>query len=98
MIAVADLDEGLARLIASGIALPDGVAGPLAAYLALLAKWNRTYNLTAIREPERMVTHHVLDALAILPHLPERRGLRIADVGSGGGVPGVPLAIARPEW
>lgn len=98
MIAVADLDEGLARLTASGIALPDGATHQLAAYLALLAKWNRTFNLTAIREPERMVTHHVLDSLAILPHLPDRRGLRIADVGSGGGVPGVPLAIVRPDW
>lgn len=67
-------------------------------YLALLAKWNRTYNLTAIREPARMVTHHLLDALAVLPHLPQGRGLRLLDVGSGGGVPGVPLAIARPDW
>ena len=58
------------------------------AFLALLAKWNRTYNLTAIREPERMVTHHLLDALAVLPHLPPRAGLRVLDVGSGGGVPG----------
>lgn len=98
MIAVADLEDGLARLTASGVAFPATATGQLAAYLALLAKWNRTYNLTAIREPERMVIHHVLDALAILPHLPDRRGLRLADVGSGGGVPGVPLAIARPGW
>jgi 16S rRNA (guanine527-N7)-methyltransferase len=67
-------------------------------YLELLAKWNRTYNLTAIREPERMITHHVLDALAALPHLPRGAGLRVLDVGSGGGVPGIPLAIARPQW
>ena len=68
------------------------------AYVALLAKWNRAYNLTAIREPERMVTHHVLDALAVLPHLPQRDDLRVLDVGSGGGLPGIPLAIARPDW
>jgi tRNA uridine 5-carboxymethylaminomethyl modification enzyme len=61
----------------------------------------QTYNLTAIREPERMVTHHVLDALAVLPHLPASGpsgGLRVLDVGSGGGVPAIPLAIAQPDW
>jgi 16S rRNA (guanine527-N7)-methyltransferase len=70
----------------------------LAAYVTLLDKWNRTYNLTAIREPARMVTHHVLDALAVLPHLPVPAHARVLDVGSGGGVPGIPLAIARPRW
>ena len=67
-------------------------------YLELLAKWNRTYNLTAIREPQRMVTHHLLDSLAVLPHLPSRDRLRVLDVGSGGGLPGIPFAIARPQW
>jgi len=95
------LDEGLEQLrdlAAGAIALPPAASARLAQYLALLAKWNRTYNLTAIREPERMITHHVLDSLAVLPHLPERAGLRVLDVGSGGGVPGMPLAIARPDW
>ncbi len=95
------LVEGLAalqRLDPAGPALPADAADRLAAYVALLAKWNRTYNLTAIREPERMITHHVLDALAVLPHLPQRPGVRVLDVGSGGGVPGIPLAIARPQW
>ena len=64
MIAALDLDEGLARLAAAGIELPSQAREKLAAFLALLAKWNRTYNLTAIREPEQMVTHHVLDSLA----------------------------------
>lgn len=63
-------------------------------YLALLAKWNRTYNLTAIHEPERMLTHHLLDSLAILPAVSAGPML---DVGSGAGLPGIPLAIARPE-
>jgi 16S rRNA (guanine527-N7)-methyltransferase len=88
------LDDGIARL---GLALPAGAREKLTAYLALLAKWNRTYNLTAIREPERMVTHHALDSLAVVPHLPARAGLRILDVGSGGGLPGIPIAIARPD-
>ena len=63
-------------------------------YLALIGKWNRTYNLTAIHEPERMLTHHLLDSLAILPMLASGP---LLDVGSGAGLPGIPVAIARPE-
>ncbi|MGE5170975.1 MAG: 16S rRNA (guanine(527)-N(7))-methyltransferase RsmG [Rudaea sp.] len=70
----------------------------LDAYLDLLAKWNRVYNLTAIRDRARMQSHHVADALAVLPHLPDAPGLRLLDVGAGGGIPGIPLAIARPGW
>jgi 16S rRNA (guanine527-N7)-methyltransferase len=92
--AATTLESGLARL---RVALPPGGAERLAAYLALLAKWNRTYNLTAIREPERMVTHHALDSLAVVGALPTTPGLRILDVGSGGGLPGIPIAIARPD-
>ncbi|MBS1157467.1 MAG: rsmG [Proteobacteria bacterium] len=69
----------------------------LLAYVALLAKWNKTYSLTAIRESERMVAHHLLDSLAPLPHL-SGENLRVLDVGSGFGTPGIPLAIARPDW
>ena len=70
----------------------------LLAYVALLEKWNRTHNLTAIRDRAQMITHHLLDSLAVLPYLPVDAGLRVADVGSGGGLPGIPLAIARPDW
>ena len=63
------------------------------AYLALLQRWNKTYNLSGIREPARMLTHHVLDSLAVLPHL---HGTRCLDVGSGAGLPGLILALARP--
>lgn len=70
----------------------------LSAYLDLLAKWNRVYNLTAIRARPQMESHHVEDALAVLPWLPDATGMRILDVGSGGGIPGIPLAIARPDW
>src|ERR1700676_484784 len=70
----------------------------LAQYIALLDKWNRTHNLTAIRDPEQMVTHHLLDSLAVLGHLPKQAHLRVLDIGSGGGLPGIPLAIARQDW
>lgn len=78
--------------------LPPGAPERLDAFLDLLAKWNRVYNLTAIRERARMESHHVADALAVLPHLPAATRLRVLDVGAGGGIPGIPLAIARPGW
>lgn len=90
------LDRGLEEL---ALALPAGAHGQLLQYVELLVKWNRTYNLTAIRDPLAMVTQHLLDSLAVLPHLPLAPGAgRIADAGSGAGLPGVPLAIARPGW
>ena len=85
------LSAGIAAL---GLALPDGAEAKLLAYLALLDKWNRVYNLTAVRDAERMVSHHLLDSLAAVPYF---SGETVLDVGSGGGLPGIPLAIARPE-
>ena len=79
------------------LALAPELVQPLEIYLAELAKWNRAYNLTAIRDPDEMVTRHVLDSLAVLPHLHET-ALRLLDVGSGGGMPGLVLAIVRPQW
>lgn len=89
------LQRGLSEL---AIPMPDDADRRLLAYLALLDKWNRTYNLTAIRDPLEMVTHHLLDSLSVLGHLPLEERATIADVGSGGGFPGIPLAIARPAW
>lgn len=85
------LSEGLAAL---GLDLPDAAQHQLLAFRDLLLKWNRTYNLTALRDPEQAISHHLLDSLAILPHVGPGA---LLDVGSGGGLPGIPLAIARPE-
>lgn len=85
------LAEGCAAL---GLSLPDASLAQLVHYLATLQKWNRVYNLTAIREPGKLVSHHLLDSLAVVPHL---RGRRIVDVGTGAGLPGIAIAVARPE-
>jgi 16S rRNA (guanine527-N7)-methyltransferase len=95
------LGEGIAAL---GLDLPAKTQEKLAGFLALLVKWNRVYNLTAIRNPEEMITHHLLDSLAVLPLLEKsalagrRASYSLADVGSGAGLPGLVLAIARPDW
>lgn len=90
----ADLAGTLAQGITTlGLPLDAEQQERLLAYLALLVKWNQAYNLTAIRHPLEMVTKHLLDSLAVLPHL---HGARVLDVGSGAGLPGIPLAIAAP--
>ena len=91
----AALDRGLGEL---ALGLPADARERLLDYMALIVKWNRTYNLTAIRDPLAMVAHHLLDSLAVAPHLPLNAGGRLADAGSGAGLPGIPLAIVRPDW
>jgi 16S rRNA (guanine527-N7)-methyltransferase len=79
---------------ALGLGVPEEAQARLLAFARLLIKWNKVYNLTAIRDEAQVITHHLLDSLAVLPHL---EGVaRLVDVGSGGGLPGVALAIARP--
>lgn len=85
----AALDAGLRTQGLEPAALSDALRD----YLALLVRWNGTYNLTAIRDPAEMVVKHLLDSLAILPHL---SCARLADVGTGPGLPGIPLALADP--
>ncbi len=84
-----DLQRGL-----HDMGLDAALAQPLLAYLALLVRWNRTYNLTAIRDPREMVTRHLLDSLAMAPHVATGT---LADLGTGPGLPGIPLAIAHPQ-
>src|SRR5262245_65716151 len=87
----AALDAGLGEL---QLALPPSSRQKLIAYLELLAKWNKIFNLTAIRDPLQMVSQHLLDSLATLRELPAGR---LADIGSGAGLPGMPIAIAEPD-
>lgn len=86
------LAEGAGKL---ALNLPSTTQDKILAFLQLLARWNRVYNLTARRSPREWMTHHVLDSLAVLPHV---RGPLLLDVGSGAGLPGLILAMARPDW
>ena len=79
------LIEGIAQL---GLALPAETVERLLAFGELLLKWNKVYNLTAIRSPQEVITHHLLDSLAVLPQL--EAVTHLADIGSGGGLPGGP--------
>lgn len=87
----AQLIAGAAKM---GVALTEAQSEKLLDYLDLLQKWNKAYNLTAVRERPAMLTQHLLDSLSIVPHLPPGD---LLDVGSGGGLPGIPLAILQPE-
>lgn len=87
-----DLRRGSAQL---GIVLSEEAQSKLLEYVAMLHKWNKVYNLTAIREPQQMVSNHLLDSLAVMPYLWPGRWL---DVGCGAGLPGVVLAVAQPDW
>lgn len=85
------LQQGIEEI---GIDLPESAIDKLMAYLTLLEKWNKVYNLTAIRDPREMLVKHLLDSLSIVPHI---SGQRLIDVGTGGGLPGIPLAICYPD-
>ncbi|MGA7748701.1 MAG: 16S rRNA (guanine(527)-N(7))-methyltransferase RsmG [Gallionella sp.] len=87
-----ELQNGLAQL---KIALSPDIQAKLLQYLELLQKWNKVYNLTAIRSPQQMVSNHLLDSLAVMPYLWPKQWL---DVGCGAGLPGLVLAISKPDW
>jgi len=92
--AQAELDRRLANGAAEiGLSLGRGERDKLLQYLVLLEKWNQVYNLTAIRDREKMVSGHLLDCLAVIPYV---TGARVLDAGSGAGFPGIPVAVARP--
>ena len=87
---------------ALGLELTDAQIDQLLEFLALLQKWNKVYNLTAVRDPQEMLTHHLLDSLAAVAPLRRQvatlgQGVRLLDVGSGGGLPGVVFAICCPD-
>ena len=90
------LQQGVTAL---GLDLQGSQIDALLAYLALIQKWNQVYNLTAVREPQDMLSQHILDSLAVLPPLLRQapKAKRLLDVGSGAGLPGVVLALASPE-
>lgn len=88
----APLEEGIRAL---GLDLDAGQREKLLDYLGLLVKWNAVYNLTAVRDPRQMVTQHLLDSLSVVPHFAAAKN--VLDVGAGGGLPGLVLAIARPD-
>jgi len=95
--ALTTLKSGAAEL---GLSLSDAQFEQLLGYLALIQKWNKVYNLTAVRDPQEMLTHHLLDSLtAVMPLVWYTQGqpTKVLDVGSGGGLPGIVLAICRPE-
>lgn len=85
------LSQSLAQM---QVDLSAGQQQKLLDYIALMDKWNKVYNLTAIRDQESMLVQHVLDSLSVLPHVATGR---LLDIGAGGGLPGIPLAIARPD-
>lgn len=95
MVAAEILAQGAQAL---GIQLTEAQSQQLLAYHQLLVKWNQAYNLTAVRDPLDMVSRHLVDSLSILPYLADLpAGTRVLDVGSGGGMPGVMMAIIRPD-
>jgi 16S rRNA (guanine527-N7)-methyltransferase len=92
---VASLIEQLQKDIATaGLSIPESTQIKLIDFILLLEKWNKTHNLTSIRDPQTMITKHLMDCLVVVPYITTQRNL---DVGTGAGLPGIPLALASPD-
>jgi 16S rRNA (guanine527-N7)-methyltransferase len=92
---LAQIERSLQALNGDAAVQDRQLAGKIEQYLLLIEKWNKIHNLTAIRNPQEMLVQHIADSLAVLPHI---KGPRIVDVGTGAGLPGIPIALARPDW
>lgn len=94
MITQNEINDSL-QAFKNDVIAPSNLAELIARYVFLIEKWNRTYNLTAARNSQEIFQHHVMDSLSVLPHI---KGTQVVDVGSGGGFPGIVIALAKPEW
>ena len=87
-------DDLIEQAASMGVPISHAQSQQLLAYLSLIGKWNRVHNLTAVRDPHKMLTHHILDSLSVNPYV---KAKNLLDVGSGAGLPGIPLAIMNPQ-
>lgn len=92
---LAQIERSLQALNGDAAVQDRQLAGKIEQYLLLIEKWNKIHNLTAIRNPQEMLVQHIADSLAVLPHI---KGPCIVDVGTGAGLPGIPIALAKPDW
>ena len=97
-VSVEQLRSALEALIAkTDLSVSDSQVTALVGYVELMDKWNKAYNLTSVRDPMEMLVKHIMDSIMVAPHLAKQGGTRYIDVGTGPGLPGIPLAIMLPD-